>query len=456
MATWQTSYSYSAEGDLLAMEGTGGRTRYNYDPAHRLLRETLPNGQEREFAHDLANNLIRQPGLKDVSLLEGNRFRWANGDRFTYSERNHISARQGPETNYEFEYDSLDRLIACTINGERWTARYDPLCRLVSKTWRGQMTTYYWDDFRLAAEVRPSGAVRLYLYVHEIALVPFMFLEYESLDVDPTSGQSYFVFTNQIGVPVRVEDIHGREAWHGRVDPYGMVHVRPGSRIDMPLRFPGHYYIAELGLHYNRFRYYSPEIGRYLQSDPLGIEGGLNLYGYCSSPLIQVDIDGLARHPGQRSNGSKGNKEGTSVGNVPPPLAQRPPPPPPFAGVPPFRNSTVGQVRQKLRDAGFKQTQAAVPRTAQGAGASAPSTRTGRSEVWARERSDGSREEARIDARGHHAPNDQTANASSTRPHAHKELVVNEGGREQRRALDDHNTPVPGNDYDATHIPLRN
>lgn len=311
-ATWETRYSYSSEGDLLAVEGTGGTTRYRYDVAHRLAREILPTAQEHEFAHDLANNLIHQPGLEEVSLLEGNRLRSANGDRFTYNERNHISVRQGSLANHEFEYDSLDRLTACTINGERWTAQYDPLCRLVSKTWRGQTTTYYWDDFRLAAEVRPDGSIRLYLYVDEMALVPFMFVEYESLDADPAAGQSYFVFTNQIGVPVRLEDIRGREVWLARVEPYGKVHVRPGSRIDMPLRFPGHFYITEIGLHFNRFRYYNPDLARYLQSDPLGIEGGINLYGYCSNPLTRVDIDGLA-HPKQRRKRSAGGTEGVKA-----------------------------------------------------------------------------------------------------------------------------------------------
>ncbi|MCA9579177.1 MAG: RHS repeat-associated core domain-containing protein, partial [Myxococcales bacterium] len=62
-----------------------------------------------------------------------------------------------------------------------------------------------------------------------------------------------------------------------------------------PLRFPGHYHDATTGLHCNRFRYYSPELGRYLESDPVGIQGGLNLYGYCAdgNPLRDVDLRGL-------------------------------------------------------------------------------------------------------------------------------------------------------------------
>src|SRR5262249_17288091 len=58
------------------------------------------------------------------------------------------------------------------------------------------------------------------------------------------------------------------------------------------------------GLHYNRFRYFSPELGRYLQSDPAGLEGGINLYAYPADPLTGVDIDGLARG-GVGSGGSK-------------------------------------------------------------------------------------------------------------------------------------------------------
>ena len=74
------------------------------------------------------------------------------------------------------------------------------------------------------------------------------------------------------------------------------MHV--GADFHQPLRFPGHYHDAATGLHYNRFRYYSPELGRYLESDPVGVAGGLNLYGYCcdSNPLRDVDLRGLTQN----------------------------------------------------------------------------------------------------------------------------------------------------------------
>jgi RHS repeat-associated protein len=68
--------------------------------------------------------------------------------------------------------------------------------------------------------------------------------------------------------------------------------VEVGVDFHMPLRWPGHYYDSETGLQDNRFRTYSPELGRYLQSDPIGTEGGINLYAYTDNPLRAVDLRG--------------------------------------------------------------------------------------------------------------------------------------------------------------------
>ena len=59
------------------------------------------------------------------------------------------------------------------------------------------------------------------------------------------------------------------------------------------LRFPGQYYDAETGLHYNYFRDYDPSVGRYVESDPIGLRGGLNTYAYVNDPLTQLDPLGL-------------------------------------------------------------------------------------------------------------------------------------------------------------------
>jgi RHS repeat-associated protein len=166
--------------------------------------------------------------------------------------------------------------------------------------------------------VRHDGSARDYHYADEIALVPFLFVDYADLEAEPDSGRRYYVFTNQIGVPIRVEDDAGKACWSARIDPFGQAHVSRDSTLDMPLRFPGHYFDPETGLHYNRFRYFSPELGRYLQSDPAGLWGGINLYAYPDDPLTGADIDGLAkgrdRGQGGRRRSGQGGAEGRRKG----------------------------------------------------------------------------------------------------------------------------------------------
>ena len=67
------------------------------------------------------------------------------------------------------------------------------------------------------------------------------------------------------------------------------------------LRFQGQYFDEETGLHYNRFRYYDPDVGRFVSQDPIGLKGGVNLYQYSPNPIVWVDPIGLVRIGVQRS-----------------------------------------------------------------------------------------------------------------------------------------------------------
>ena len=68
---------------------------------------------------------------------------------------------------------------------------------------------------------------------------------------------------------------------------------RQGAQYQQPLRYAGQYQDDESGLHYNLFRYYEPEVGRFTTQDPIGLRGGLNLYQYAPNPLMWVDPLGL-------------------------------------------------------------------------------------------------------------------------------------------------------------------
>ena len=308
-STWLRRYAYSAAGDLLSVEDSQiGTTSYRYDAAHRLVSQTLPDNSTNQFVFDRANNLLAQPGLSGVELAPGNRLKKANGVEFEYNERQHISTAQvGTGATSQFEYDSLDFLVQIQRGDWKWSAHYDPLGRRVRKTWPGHTVDFYWDDDRLAAEVYDGKRLRIYVYANIESWVPFMFVDYDSLDADPRAGQRYFVFTDQIGAPLRVENDRGEVAWQANVSPFGAIQIAAGATIDFALRFPGHYADEETGLFYNRFRYYDPVLGRYLQSDPLGVAGGVHVYAYPTNPLTNVDLQGL--HGKSHSKG-QGNRKG--------------------------------------------------------------------------------------------------------------------------------------------------
>jgi RHS repeat-associated protein len=295
---WSTRYSYSPEGELHRIEDSQrGITTYGYDAAHRLCEEVDPRGAVTPIALDDAGNLRQQAGLPPVEIADGNRLRCSGHERFTYNDRNHLAeivSESGGATRYS--YNGLDMLVEIQWSDreERWTAGYDGLRRRTFKSMGGRRTEYFWDDNRLAAEIGPEGALRLYVYPDPQALVPVLFIDYDGVDAAPETGRALYVIGNQIGAPLLIEDQRGEVVWWANsVEPYGVVRVHPSASVSYALRFPGHYLDEETGLHYNRFRYYAPRLGRYLQSDPIGHSGGINLYAYPANPLVDVDVLGL-------------------------------------------------------------------------------------------------------------------------------------------------------------------
>lgn len=106
--------------------------------------------------------------------------------------------------------------------------------------------------------------------------------------------QMYFVHNDHLGTPQVVTDQSQSVVWQGHQKPFGTVEETTAT-IEQLARFPGQYFDEESGFSYNYFRDYDPSIGRYIQSDPIGLEGGINTYGYVGgNPLSNIDRFGLA------------------------------------------------------------------------------------------------------------------------------------------------------------------
>ena len=107
----------------------------------------------------------------------------------------------------------------------------------------------------------------------------------------------YYVAPDQLGAPHQIADSSRTPVWHWDHDPFG--NGAPTGTLTYNLRFPGQYFDRETGLHYNGFRDYDPTTGRYVQSDPIGLKGGINTYGYAgNNPVDLSDAVGLS--PGVR------------------------------------------------------------------------------------------------------------------------------------------------------------
>jgi len=111
-------------------------------------------------------------------------------------------------------------------------------------------------------------------------------------------GQLYYVHNDHLGTPQKLTNTTGSVVWAGDYDPFGNVAINEdvdGNTVEFNVRLPGQYYDEETGLHYNYFRYYDPQTGRYITSDPIGLQGGLNTYGYVGgNPVNWIDPEGLA------------------------------------------------------------------------------------------------------------------------------------------------------------------
>jgi len=116
----------------------------------------------------------------------------------------------------------------------------------------------------------------------------------DAIKLTPMTGAERLrtLHTDHLNTPRLATDAAGAVVWRWNGSAFGST--APSGSATINLRFPGQYYDAESGFHYNWNRYYDPKIGRYITSDPIGLDGGLNTYAYVkNNPLSLVDPNGL-------------------------------------------------------------------------------------------------------------------------------------------------------------------
>jgi RHS repeat-associated protein len=130
----------------------------------------------------------------------------------------------------------------------------------------------------------------LYIYTDQSSYEPLARIDKRGNDPEKVM---YF-HTDLNGAPEELTNENGKILWECSYQLWGKrIHEIKHESIEQNLRYQGQYLDRETGLHYNTFRYYDPDIGRFTQPDPIGLLGGLNLYQYAPNGLTWVDPWGV-------------------------------------------------------------------------------------------------------------------------------------------------------------------
>lgn len=133
-----------------------------------------------------------------------------------------------------------------------------------------------------------------------------------------------FYLTDHLGTPRELVDEAGKRVWSGDYTALGRCSVDEASKISNNIRFQGQYFDEETGLHYNMFRFYDPEVGRYVTKDPIGFHSkDFNFYRYVlNNPLGEIDPLGLDLLESMKSIYDLGNNTNSAaeLGNRRPPI----------------------------------------------------------------------------------------------------------------------------------------
>nr|WP_321402501.1 RHS repeat-associated core domain-containing protein [uncultured Desulfobacter sp.] len=310
-------YSYDSLNRLedIVEAGTTTLAAYTYDSLSRRSSTTFDNGVTITVSYEPDNDISAMAfQFSDQAVAfdytydqAGNRISFAStDDRFVYNplanetktytvnnlnqytEINTTSPAYDLNGNMiskgsaAFDYDSENRLIEAKTTDTTSSYTSDPMGRRRSKTVNTTTTSYLYDGDNVIMEYDQTGAMaRRFVYGPMIDEPVCMI----------TPSARYYYHADALGSVVALSDTSGNLAETYAYSPFGKTNG--SSTLGNPYLFTGRRLDSESGLYYYRARHYDAQEGRFVQPDPVGIEGGINLYAYCSNrPLNYIDPDG--------------------------------------------------------------------------------------------------------------------------------------------------------------------
>ena len=303
------AYAFDNEGNRLSMSVEGdfslftGLHDYEYDKIYQVTEADHPENYPHPdvtFAYDSMGNRVTVFSGQTDSYASNNlnQYSSVNGVSFTYDLNGNLTS-DGVQTYY---YDCENRLIKAVRNSDGQTLgeyRYDPFGRRARKTVNGQPSTVnYLLDGAQVLEERDGDWTLLRSYVYGTGIDEPLVL------ISNSESQIYFYCFDSLGSVTEIADSSGNVLEHYRYSPFGAVKIFDSSWSELSESsvgntccFTGRNIDRETGLYFYRARMYSAELGRFLQTDPIGYRdefNELNIYKYCrNNPFNMIDPIGL-------------------------------------------------------------------------------------------------------------------------------------------------------------------
>jgi RHS repeat-associated protein len=266
-----------------------------YDALDRLTAATK-TGTTRGWTYDANGNRLSQTGSNASTFTPSTTSNQLNSTAGALGRTYGYDAA-GNTTSYAsdaFTFNQRGRMSAASVSNSTTNYLYSALGQLIEKYGAGGTTLLMYDESgHLLGEYTNSGAlIQETVWMGDVPVA--------TLRPNGTSPVSiYYVHTDQLNAPRVITQPSGNAiAWRWDTDPFGTVapNQNPSGlgTFIYNLRFPGQYYQAETGVNYNFFRDYDPSVGRYIESDPIGLRGGINPYAYVGgNPLSRFDPRGM-------------------------------------------------------------------------------------------------------------------------------------------------------------------